>query len=78
MSAQFLLNLFIALLWMLLKDESGPKCSTFLVGFFVGIGIVFLMHRFFGQPFYLRRVLFGNKAYHHFYFRAAAIKLLGA
>ena len=34
----------------------GSKFSTFLVGFFVGIGIVFLMHRFFGQPFYLRRV----------------------
>ena len=56
MPAQFLLNLFIALLWMLLKDESGPQFSTFFVGFFVGIGIVFVMHRFFGQPFYLRRV----------------------
>ena len=56
MPAQFLLNLFIALLWMLLSDEDELRFSTFFAGFLVGIVIVFLMHRFFGQQFYLRRV----------------------
>ncbi|CAM3951740.1 Na+/H+ antiporter subunit E [Lederbergia lenta] len=56
MPAQFLLNLFIALLWMLLRDEDVLRFSTFFAGFLVGIVIVFLMHRFFGQQFYLRRV----------------------
>ncbi|MEK3890724.1 Na+/H+ antiporter subunit E [Bacillus sp. FSL K6-3431] len=55
MPAQFLLNLFIALLWMLLRDEDVLRFSTFFSGFLVGIVIVFLMHRFFGQQFYLRR-----------------------
>ena len=56
MSPQFLLNLFIALLWMLLMDEDKPRFSTFLDGFLVGIGIIFVMHRFFGTQFYLRRL----------------------
>lgn len=53
--AQFLLNLFIAFLWMVLTDEDELRISTFLIGFLAGIFIVFLMHRFFGQPFYLQR-----------------------
>ena len=55
MPAQFLLNLFIAFLWMLLKDEDELRISTFLGGFLVGIVIIFFMHRFFGSQFYLRR-----------------------
>lgn len=55
MPAQFLLNLFIAFLWMLLRDEDELRFSTFFAGFLVGIVIVFLMHRFFGRQFYLRR-----------------------
>lgn len=55
--AQFLLNLFIALLWLLLKDEPKPTLSTFITGFFVGIGILYLMHRFFGTQFYLARLM---------------------
>lgn len=57
MPAQFLLNLFIAFLWMLLKDEDELRISTFIGGFLVGIVIIFLMHRFFGTQFYLRRLL---------------------
>ena len=56
MPAQFLLNLFIAFLWMLLKDEDELRISTFIGGFLVGIVIIFLMHRFFGTQFYLRRL----------------------
>ena len=57
MPAQFLLNLFIAFLWMLLKDEDELRISSsFIGGFLVGIVIIFLMHRFFGSQFYLRRL----------------------
>lgn len=56
MYAQFILNLFIAMLWLLLSDEPEAKFSTFLVGFLVGVVILYFMHRFFGTQFYLRRV----------------------
>ncbi len=56
MAMQFILNLFIAALWLLLQDEVTPQFSTFLMGFFVGMGILYAMHRFYGTQFYLRRV----------------------
>ena len=56
MASQFILNLFIAALWLLLQDEVTPQFTTFLMGFFVGIGILYAMHRFYGTQFYLRRV----------------------
>lgn len=56
MAGQFILNLFIAALWLLLQDEITPQFSTFLMGFIVGIGILYAMHRFYGTQFYLRRV----------------------
>ncbi|SOC42434.1 Na+/H+ antiporter subunit E [Ureibacillus acetophenoni] len=56
MFGQFILNLFIALLWLLLSDEDIPQLTTFFTGFVVGIGILYIMHRFFGTKFYLRRV----------------------
>ncbi|MGE7999623.1 Na+/H+ antiporter subunit E [Lysinibacillus sp. NPDC093190] len=56
MAMQFILNLFIAALWLLLQDEVIPQFSTFLMGFIVGIGILYAMHRFYGTQFYLRRV----------------------
>lgn len=55
MPAQFILNLFIAFLWMIFQDEATLRLSTFFVGFLVGIVIIFLMHRFFGTRFYLYR-----------------------
>ena len=56
MPAQFLINMFIALLWTLLMDEDAFHFTTFLTGYLIGIGILFLMQRFFGSQFYLRRV----------------------
>lgn len=56
MLGQFILNLFIALLWLLLVDEPIPQITTFFTGFVVGIGILYVMHLFFGTQFYLRRV----------------------
>src|SRR5690625_87120 len=57
MAFQFILNLFIAILWVLFKDEEVFKVSTFLTGFLVGLFIVFLLIRFFGTRFYLHRLL---------------------
>src|SRR5699024_9952024 len=59
MAGQFLLNLFIALLWVLLKDEDVLTFQTIITGFLIGSFIVWLMRRFFGRSFYLRRVLAG-------------------
>lgn len=56
MPAQFLLNLTIAFLWTLLMDEDAFYVTTFLTGYLIGVGILFLMHRFFGTKFYLLRV----------------------
>ncbi|WP_066188460.1 MULTISPECIES: Na+/H+ antiporter subunit E [Gracilibacillus] len=55
MPAQFLINMFIALLWTLISDEEELRFTTFVAGYLVGIVIVFLMHRFFGQRFYLAK-----------------------
>lgn len=56
MRAQLLLNVMIAFLWMLLIDEDELKFTTFFAGFLVGIGIIFMLHRFFGNQFYLKRL----------------------
>src|SRR5699024_246247 len=55
MALQFLLNLFIAFLWMLFNDV-GFHLTTFVIGFVVGTAIVFLMRHFFGGKFYLYRM----------------------
>lgn len=57
MPAQFLLNVLIAFLWMFLSDEDEIRFTTFLTGFVIGMVIIFFMHRFFGQQFYLRRLI---------------------
>ncbi|WP_100013292.1 Na+/H+ antiporter subunit E [Lentibacillus sediminis] len=56
MPAQFLLNLFIAFLWMMFQDEDELRFATFFAGYLIGIAIIFLMHRFFGERFYLKRL----------------------
>lgn len=57
MLGQFIINLFIAALWFLLTDDPNADFTTFMSGFFIGILILYVMHRFFGTQFYLRRVL---------------------
>lgn len=57
MAGQFLLNLFIAFLWVLLKDEDVLRIQTIATGFILGSFIVLLMRRFFGGTFYLHRCL---------------------
>lgn len=55
MSFQLVVNIFLAFLWMLLRDSwSG---LDFLTGYLVGLLLVFGMRRFYSTPFYMRRVL---------------------
>lgn len=56
MAGQFLLNLFITLVWILLKDEAELYLQTIITGFLVGAFITLMMRRFFGGQFYLLRV----------------------
>src|SRR5699024_1954356 len=58
MAGQFLLNLFIALLWVFLKDQNEFYFTTCGNGYTVGIFIVFVMRRFFGGQFYLIRLYY--------------------
>lgn len=57
MASQFLLNIFIAFLWVLLRDEDVLRIETVISGFIIGAIIVFLMRRFYGGDYYLYRVL---------------------
>lgn len=55
MAIQLLINIFIAFLWMFLQDSFA--FLTFIIGFFVGMFIIFSMRRFFPGKFYLRKVV---------------------
>src|SRR5699024_4135271 len=57
MAGQFLLNLFIAFLYVFLKDEQVFHIDTFITGFLIGSLIVFVMRRFYGGRFYLHKLL---------------------
>ena len=57
MAGQFLLNLFIAFLYVFLKDEQVFHLKTFITGFLIGSLIVFVMRRFYGGRFYLHKLL---------------------
>ncbi|WP_085993897.1 Na+/H+ antiporter subunit E [Oceanobacillus senegalensis] len=56
MPAQFIMNLAIAFLWTFFQDEDQFYVTTFVTGYLVGLGIIYLMHRFFGERFYLGRL----------------------
>ncbi len=51
MAFQVVLNLTIALVWMFLNNEW--NAVSFVSGFVVGLGFIFLLRRFFPGPFYL-------------------------
>lgn len=53
---QMMLNIVIAVLWMFLKDEDQAQISTFFTGYLIGLVVMYLMHRFFGQPFYMKKI----------------------
>ncbi|KRG15219.1 Na+/H+ antiporter subunit E [Lederbergia galactosidilytica] len=54
MAFQILLNFFMAFLWMFF--ESSFQLNTFLIGYLLGLLIIFIMRRFFPGRFYLAKV----------------------
>ncbi|QTH46157.1 Na+/H+ antiporter subunit E [Cohnella sp. LGH] len=54
MTMQILLNLLIAVIWMLLHDVWNTL--TFTIGFILGFFIIFWFRRFFPTPFYGRKL----------------------
>lgn len=54
MAFQILLNFLLAALWMFF--ESSVTLSTFIIGYLLGLLIIFVMRRFFNTRFYLYRV----------------------
>ncbi|MBF7017748.1 Na+/H+ antiporter Mnh2 subunit E [Staphylococcus durrellii] len=53
---QVVLNVIIAFLWVLFQDEDAFKVTTFFSGYLVGLIVIYILHRFFGQEFYLKKV----------------------
>ena len=53
---QVVLNIVIAFLWVLFQDEDEFKFTTFFSGYLIGIIVIYILHRFFGQEFYLRKI----------------------
>lgn len=53
---QVVLNIVIAFLWVLFQDEDEFKFTTFFSGYLIGVIVIYVLHRFFGQEFYLRKI----------------------
>lgn len=51
MAFQILLNFLIAVVWMFLS--SSMTAGTFIIGYLIGILLIFLMRRYFKEKFYL-------------------------
>jgi len=54
MGYQILLNLVIAFVWMFLYNEWSPQ--RFLLGYLIGLTLIFILRRFWPEPFYLRKL----------------------
>ena len=50
---QIVLNILIAFLWVLFQDQGSFILSTFVSGYLIGLIIIYILHRFFGQEYYL-------------------------
>lgn len=55
MAFQLLLNFLISFVWMFLKGSFAP--DTFLIGFIIGLMLIYITTRFFTDKFYLYRVV---------------------
>ena len=53
---QVVLNIVIAFLWVLFQDEDEFKFTTFFSGYLIGVIVIYILHRFFGREFYLRKI----------------------
>ncbi|MBM7714010.1 Na+/H+ antiporter subunit E [Siminovitchia sp. FSL H7-0308] len=54
MAFQIILNIFLAFLWMFF--EGSMNATTFIVGYLLGLLVVFFMRRFFSTRFYIHRL----------------------
>ena len=55
MAFQLLLNFLISFIWMFLKSSFAP--DTFLIGFIIGLFLIYVTRRFFPTKFYLFQVI---------------------
>lgn len=53
---QVVLNIVIAFLWVLFQDEDEFKFTTFFSGFLIGLIVIYILHRFLGEEFYLKKI----------------------
>jgi multicomponent Na+:H+ antiporter subunit E len=54
MAFQIVLNVLLALVWMLLMNDS--SFGGFVAGYVIGLAFLFALRRFFSRDFYLRKV----------------------
>ncbi|WP_174613882.1 Na+/H+ antiporter subunit E [Virgibacillus ihumii] len=54
MAFQILINLIIATMWMFLSETY--TAASFVTGYILGLGLLFLLNRFIPDSFYLKRV----------------------
>ncbi|EGQ1691717.1 Na+/H+ antiporter subunit E [Staphylococcus pseudintermedius] len=50
------LNVMIAFLWVLFQDEDTFRLTTFVTGYIIGIVVIYIVHKFFDQEFYPKKV----------------------
>lgn len=50
------LNMMIAFLWVLFQDEDAFRLPTFVTGYIIGIVVIYVVHKFFDQEFYPKKV----------------------
>ncbi|MCE5461203.1 Na+/H+ antiporter subunit E [Staphylococcus pseudintermedius] len=50
------LNVMIAFLWVLFQDEDAFRLTTFVTGYIIGIVVIYIVHKFFNQEFYPKKV----------------------
>ncbi|RXT08739.1 Na+/H+ antiporter subunit E [Ammoniphilus sp. CFH 90114] len=55
MAVQVLLNFLLAFIWMFLNQSWDPV--TFILGYIIGLGLIYFLHRFLQGPFYFKRVI---------------------
>ena len=53
---QIVLNILIAFLWVLFQDQGSFYSLPFVSGYLIGLIIIYILHRFFGQEYYLVKI----------------------
>lgn len=50
------LNVMIGFLWVLFQDEDAFRLTTFVTGYIIGIVVIYIVHKFFDQEFYPKKI----------------------